>query len=59
MEKLAVIAIALATLLWIAWPLMKVTGSETRRCPSCGAPYKPGDKYCSRCGRKLPKGEQR
>lgn len=26
---------------------------RTRTCPNCGNPYKPGDVYCSRCGRKL------
>jgi len=59
MEKLAVIAMALAVFLWVAWPLMKGMSSEPKHCPSCGAPYKPGDKYCSRCGHKLPKGEAR
>ncbi len=56
MERIAVVAMAVAVLAWIAWPLLKGIRTESRLCPSCGAPYRPGDKYCSRCGRKLPKG---
>ncbi|MCS7286248.1 MAG: zinc-ribbon domain-containing protein [Anaerolineae bacterium] len=55
MERVAVVALALGVLLWVTWPLIKGMKGEKRLCPSCGTPYRPDDKYCSRCGRKLVK----
>lgn len=26
-------------------------------CPTCGAPYQPGDRFCVRCGQALPRQE--
>jgi len=54
-ENLLVIVMALTVLAWVAWPLIKGLKGEESLCPSCGKPYKPGDKFCSHCGQKLQK----
>lgn len=30
------------------------TGMPEMACPSCGMPFRPGDRFCGRCGTSLP-----
>jgi hypothetical protein len=35
--------------------LERLGAQGTGECPSCGAPYEPGARFCSRCGNQLAK----